>query len=81
MMAEKMVSLCKPAQTSSTQEIVPQTKHPHTGVKGCQARALSTQSLLEGLTHPPSLRSRPHLLLRDVLAPVLWPVLVVAQLS
>ena len=81
MMAEKMVSLCKPAQTSSTQEIVPQTKHPHTGVKGCQARALSTQSLLEGLTHPPSLRSRPPPLLRD--APVLVPglVLVIALLS
>ena len=85
MMAKKTVQLCNPTQTSSTQEMVPQTEHPHTGMDGCQARALSTQSLSESLTHLPSLKSRPSPLLRDTLAPTPAPVprlmLVVAQLS
>ena len=57
-MAEKMVSLCKPTQTSSTQKMVPQTEHPRTEVEGCQARALSAQSLFKDLTHHLSLGSR-----------------------
>ena len=47
----------------------------------CQARVFSTQSLSKGLTHPPSLGSRPPPLLRDASVPILGPVLVVAQLS
>ena len=63
MMTEKMVSLCKSAQISSAQEMWPQTEHPRTGVKECQARALSSESLSEGLLYPPSLISRPPPLL------------------
>ena len=62
MMAEKMVSLCKLAQTSSTQKIWPQTEHPLTEVEECQARDLSAESLFEGLLHPLSLVSWPTLL-------------------
>ena len=62
-MAEKMVSLCKLAQTSSTQRMWPQTEHPRTGVDECQAQALFAESLSKGLLHPPSLISRPPSLL------------------
>ena len=58
MIAKKMVALCMSAQTTSTQEKWPQIEHPHTGVEGCQARALSAQSLSKGLTHHLSLESR-----------------------
>ena len=51
MMDEKMVPLCNLTQTSSAQELVPQTEHPRTRVDGCQAWALSAQSLSESLTH------------------------------
>ena len=85
MMAKKTIPLCNLTQTSSAQEMVPQTEHPQTGMDGCQARALSTQSLSESLTHLPSLKSRPSPLLRDALVPTPAPVpmlmLVVAQLS
>ena len=57
MMAEKMVSLCMSAQTSSTLKMWPQTEHPLTRVEGCQAWVLSTQSFSEDLTHLPSLES------------------------
>ena len=80
-MAEKMVSLCKLAQTSSTQGMWPKTEHPWTRVEKCQARVLSAQSLFEGLTHPPFLVSRSPSLLRDALVPVPGPVLVVSLLS
>ena len=33
-MAKKMVLLCKPTQTSSTQGMWSKTEHPQTGVKG-----------------------------------------------
>ena len=75
-MVEKIVSLCKPTQTSPTQGMWPQTEHPWTKVEGCQAWAL-----FEGLTHPPSLRSRPPPLLRDAPTAVSRLVLVVALLS
>ena len=81
MMAKKMVPLCKSAQTSSAQEMVPQTEHAQTRVEGCQARARSAQSLSKGLTHPPSLGSWPPPLLRDALVSILGSVLVGAQLS
>ena len=81
MMAKKMVPLCKPARTSSTQEMVPQTEHPQTRVEGCQARARSAQSLFESLTHPPSLGSWPPPLLRDALVSIPGSVIVGAQLS
>ena len=82
MMADKMVPLCTPTRISSAQERMPQTEHPRTGVEEeYQARALSTQSLSEGLPHPPSLESWPPLLLRDAFVPIPEPVLVVAQLS
>ena len=80
-MVEKMVLLCKLTQTSLTQRMGPQTEHPQTKVEGCQAQALSAQSLSEVLTHPPSLGSQPPPLLRDVPVPIPEPVLVVAQLS
>ena len=76
MMAEKMILLCKSAQTSSTQEIWPQTEHPLTRMDECQARALSAENLFKGLLHPPFLVSRPHPLLRDTLVPILEPVQV-----
>ena len=63
MMVEKMVPLCKSAQTSSAQKMWPQIEHPLTRVKECQARALSIESLSKGLLHPPSLVSRPPPLL------------------
>ena len=60
----------------------PQTEIPLTRVEEeYQAQALSAQSLSEGLTHPPSLGSRPLPLLRDASIPIPGPVLVVAQLS
>ena len=80
MMAKKMVSLCKSAQTSSTQKMWPRTEHPLTGVEECQTRTLSTESLSKGLLHYPSLVSWPLPLLRDVPLPVLGPVLVVSLL-
>ena len=59
----------------------PQIEHPRTGVERCQARALSFQSLSEGLTHPPALTSWPLPLLRDAPVPVPGPMLVVTLLS
>ena len=81
MMAEKMVLLCKSAQTSSAQEMWPQTKHPLTGMDECQARALYAQSLSEGLLHPPYLVSRPPPLLQDAPVPIPGLVLVFSLLS
>ena len=81
MMAEKMVLLCKSAQTSSTQEIWPQTEHPLTRMDECQARVLSAESLFKGLLHPPFLVSRPPPLLWDAPVPVPGLVLVVYLLS
>ena len=82
MMAERMVPLCKSAHTSSTLRIWPQTEHHLTGVEEeCQAWAFYAQSLSKGLTHPPSLGSRPPPLLRDAPTLVLRLVLVVALLS
>ena len=58
-----------------------QTEHPLTRVEKCQARALSVESLSEGLLHPPSLISRPPPLLWDAPIPIPGPVLVVSLLS
>ena len=80
MIAEQMISLCKLAQTSLAQKIWHQTKRTLVGIEECQTRALSTESLSEGLLHPPSLVSRPSPLLRDVSFPILGPVLVVSLL-
>ena len=76
MMAEKMILLCKSAQTSSTQEIWPQTEHPLTRMDECQARALSAENLFKGLLHPPFLVSRRPPLLWDAPVPVPVPELV-----
>ena len=81
MMAEKMVPLCKSAQTSSTQEIWPQIEHPLTRMDVCQSRALSAEILFKGLLHSPSLVSRPPPLLWDAPIPIPGLVLVVYLLS
>ena len=81
MMAEKMNLLCMSTQTSLAQKMWPQTEHPLTGMEGCQAWAFYAQSLSKGLTHPPSLGSRPPPLLRDAPVLVPGPVLVIALLS
>ena len=80
MMAKKMVSLYKLAQTSSAQKMWSQTKHPLTRVEECQARAFSTDSHSKGLLHPSSLVFRPPSLLRDVPLHVPRPMLVVSLL-
>ena len=81
MMDEKMVPLCKSAQTSLTQKMWLETEHSLTGVEECQDRALFFESFSKGLLHPPSLISRPPPLLRDALVPILKPVLLVSLLS
>ena len=80
MIAEKIISLCKSAQISLAKKIWHQTERPLVGIEECQTRTLSTESLSEGLLHPPSLVSRPSPLLRDVSFPILRPVLVVSLL-
>ena len=79
-MPNEVVSLCEEAQTSSAQKMWPQIEHLITGVEKCQARTLSTESISQGLLHPPSLVSRPSTLLWHVPLFVPGPVLVVSLL-
>ena len=81
MMAEKMVSLCKLAQTSSALIKSPPTGHSQTAVKGYQTQSLYGQNLSKSRTHHPSPESRPPHLLHDALLPVPETVVLVTPLS
>ena len=60
------------------QTMWPRIEHSLAEVEECQARALSIESLSEGLLHPPSLISRHPPLLWDVSLHVPGPMLVVS---
>ena len=81
MMVEKMVPLCKLAQTSSALIKSPPTGHPQIAMKGYQTQSLYGQNLSESRLHPPSPESRPPHLLHDAPLPVPEAVVLVTPLS
>ena len=81
MMVEKMVSLCKLAQTSSTLIKSPPIGHPWSAAEGYQTQSLYGQNISKGRTHPPFLKSQPPPLLQDAPLPVPEAEVLVTPLS